>query len=102
MYNFLTDLIRRLRMTSFGRGRGWVIQTQTKDQILRRPGGTANNIVRDITDKIINYDVRQHISPQLIQEITDLMTSTFDKNNIKYYTFFLRDLLCLLYFIFLM
>lgn len=85
-------------MTSFGRGRGWVLN---QDQVLRRPG-SANNVVRDIIDKMSNYDICEHISPQLIQEIADLLTSTFDKSNLKYYKFFLKDLIYFALFHFLM
>ncbi|XP_029670515.1 uncharacterized protein LOC115239867 [Formica exsecta] len=74
-------------MTSFGRGRGWSIQSQNpnKEQGLRRPGNATcgNNFVKDIIDKIVTYDVHEHISPQLIQEITDLLTSAVNKDSLK-------------------
>lgn len=77
-------------MTSFGRGRGWSIQSQNpnKEQGLRRPGNATcgNNFVKDIIDKIVTYDVHEHISPQLIQEITDLLTSAVNKDSLKYYS----------------
>lgn len=75
-------------MTSFGRGRGWSIQNPNKEQVLRRPGNATygNNFVKDIIDKIVTYDIHEHISPQLIQEITDLLTSAVNKDSLKYYS----------------
>ncbi|XP_050444852.1 uncharacterized protein LOC126848209 [Cataglyphis hispanica] len=72
-------------MTSFGRGRGWSIQNPNKEQVLRRPGSATcgNNFVKDIIDKIVTYDIHEHISPQLIQEITDLLTSAVNKDSLK-------------------
>lgn len=77
-------------MTSFGRGRGWSMQNPNKEQGLRRPGDATygNNIVKDIIDKVATYDIREYISPQLMQEITDLLISTVNKDNLKYYKFF--------------
>lgn len=76
-------------MTSFGRGRGWSSQNYNKEQSLRRPGIATfgNNAVKDIIDKITTYDIYEYatISPQLIQEITDLLTSAVNKDNLKYY-----------------
>lgn len=77
-------------MTSFGRGRGWSSQNQnpSKEQSLRRPGIATygNNIVKDIIDKITTYDMYEYatISPQLIQEITDLLISGVNKDGLKY------------------
>ncbi|CAL1686867.1 unnamed protein product [Lasius platythorax] len=72
-------------MTSFGRGRGWSMQNPNKEQGLRRPGDATygNNIVKDIIDKVATYDIREYISPQLMQEITDLLISTVNKDNLK-------------------
>ncbi|EZA59946.1 hypothetical protein DMN91_000381 [Ooceraea biroi] len=74
-------------MTSFGRGRGWLIEKNpSKEQILRRPGDASNrgnNIVQDITNKIAGYDIREPVSPQLIQEVADLMTSAFNRGALK-------------------
>lgn len=74
-------------MTSFGRGRGWSSQNYNKEQSLRRPGIATfgNNAVKDIIDKITTYDIYEYatISPQLIQEITDLLTSAVNKDNLK-------------------
>ncbi|XP_029176242.1 uncharacterized protein LOC114944491 [Nylanderia fulva] len=69
-------------MTSFGRGRGW--SSLNKEQTLRRPGDTAyTNTVKDIIDKVATYDTRECISPQLIQEIIDLLIGTINKDNLK-------------------
>jgi len=73
-------------MSSCGRGRGWRInQTQSKDQILRRPGetGSGDNIVQDITNKIAAYDIHECVPLQLIQEIVDLLTSTINRGSLK-------------------
>lgn len=86
-----TGLIVKIlkKMTSFGRGRGWSSQNHNKEQSLRRPGIATfgNNVVKDIIDKITTYDIYEYatISPQLIQEITDLLTSAVNKDNLKYY-----------------
>lgn len=69
-------------MTSFGRGRGWSMLN--KDQPLRRPGDSAySNTVKNIIDKVATYDTREYISPQLIQEIIDLLIGTINKDNLK-------------------
>lgn len=76
-------------MTSFGRGRGWSTHNQDRDQGLRRPGGGAfgNKVVKDIVDKMISYDERKDVSPQLIQEIVDLLTVAVNEDNLRYYEF---------------
>lgn len=70
-------------MTSFGRGRGWSFRNE--EQCLRRPGNSiyGKNVVKDIIDKIDTYDIHEYISPQLIQEITDLLTSAINKDSLK-------------------
>lgn len=73
-------------MTSFGRGRGWSMLK--KEQPLRRPGDTTySNTVKDVIDKVVTYDTREYISPQLIQEIIDLLIDAVNKDNLKYYRF---------------
>lgn len=82
---------RGFGMTSFGRGRGWS-SLQDKDQVLRRPGELASRftvygVAKDIIDKIDACDVpREDMSPQLIQEITDLLAiaANKDKDCLKY------------------
>ncbi|XP_011700099.1 PREDICTED: uncharacterized protein LOC105457238 isoform X2 [Wasmannia auropunctata] len=84
-------------MTSFGRGRGW--STQGQDQGLRRPGGGGggggmldtnkvegqhNKIQKDIMDKIVSYDDRDNIPPQLIQEIVDLLTVAVNEDSLRH------------------
>lgn len=69
-------------MTSFGRGRGWSMLK--KEQPLRRPGDTTySNTVKDVIDKVVTYDTREYISPQLIQEIIDLLIDAVNKDNLK-------------------
>lgn len=79
-------------MTSFGRGRGWS-SLPNKEQSLRRPGGLAlaNSVVKDIIDKINACDVHEHVSSQLIQEVVDLLTSSVNKENLKYCVFSPKD-----------
>lgn len=73
-------------MTSFGRGRGWSMRNPNEEQGLRRPGNPncGNSIVKDIIDKVSTYDIHEYISPSLIQEITDLLTSAVNKGSLKY------------------
>lgn len=79
-------------MTSFGRGRGWSNLNQgDRDQGLRRPGGGtfgSNKIVKDIMDKLVPYNPRwfpeqESISPQLIQEIIDLLTIAVNEDSLR-------------------
>lgn len=79
-------------MSSFGRGRAWSSQNQNphKEQSLRRPGITTydNDIVKDIIDRITFYDIYDEhaiILPRIIQEIADKLTSTVNKDSLKYY-----------------
>ncbi|XP_032684414.1 uncharacterized protein LOC116850338 isoform X2 [Odontomachus brunneus] len=67
-------------MTSFGRGRGWYLQNREQD--LRRPGSISctNDVVKDILEKLSSYE---QVTPQLIQEITDLITSPTNKESLR-------------------
>lgn len=74
-------------MTSFGRGRGWATQSQDRDQSLRRPGGNSfgtNKVLKEIVDKLVSYDERESMSPQLIQEIVDLLTVAINEDSLRY------------------
>ncbi|XP_014481312.1 PREDICTED: uncharacterized protein LOC106747862 [Dinoponera quadriceps] len=70
-------------MTSFGRGRGWFLQK--KEQGLRRPGGVfcTNDAVKDILNKLSTNGTCEQISPQLVQEIIDVMTNASSKENLR-------------------
>lgn len=82
-------------MTSFGRGRGWYLQN--REQGLRRPGGTfcSNDVVKDILNKLSSCD---QVTPQLIQEIIDLLTNPTNKESLRYYTGLSLTIIVLLFF----
>ncbi|XP_028050821.1 uncharacterized protein LOC105836270 [Monomorium pharaonis] len=70
-------------MTSFGRGRGW--SSLNQDQGLRRPGGGGGSkILKDIIDKLVSYDERECVPPQLVQEIVDLLTVAVNEDSLRY------------------
>lgn len=73
-------------MTSFGRGRGWSLQK--REQELRRPGGLlcTSDVVNDILNRLSSHGVCEMVSPQLVQEIIDLMTNPSNKDSLRYFT----------------
>lgn len=75
-------------MTSFGRGRGWLLQKREQD--LRRPGTIlyTNDVVTDILNKLSTHGISELVPPKLIQEIVDLISKLTKKDSLRYCTVF--------------